>query len=447
MNALLRAWDRTLRRCGDARAVVEAATGAAGSFRELDARATGWLAALDPATRASLARRAVVFAVPNGLRWLELFLGLQRAGAIAVPMDPGEPPAAQRAVAAALRAAFWWDGERLVRLGAQRIRHREAAAIKLTSGTTGQPRPLIVTASQMLADARNVTGTMGITARDVNYALIPLGHSYGLGNVTLPLLAQGVPAVLGAVALPHAIAADFERWKPTVFPTVPAVYRSLLDADVAPSAFASLRLAISAGAPLPSETAAAFARRFGRRIHAFYGSSETGGIAYDRTGAETLRGGVGRALRGVRIARAARERVVVASAAVFTIGNRRRSGGHGAWMPPDRVRIGARGALTLLGRRGAIVKVAGRRVNLAEIVARLRRVRGVVDAWVGVNGGADAVLGAALATARPAAEIRAELRADTAPWKIPKRWAVLARFPLTPRGKTDTRALHAAVFR
>ena len=46
---------------------------------------------------------------------------------------------------------------------------------------------------------------------------------------------------------------------------------------------------ISAGALLlaAAKTARAFQARFGRKIHNFYGSSETGGIAYDRTGAAT----------------------------------------------------------------------------------------------------------------------------------------------------------------
>jgi acyl-CoA synthetase (AMP-forming)/AMP-acid ligase II len=45
---------------------------------------------------------------------------------------------------------------------------------------------------------------------------------------------------------------------------------------------------VSAGAPLPPDVARDFGRRFGCRLHGFYGSSETGGIAYDRTGQATL---------------------------------------------------------------------------------------------------------------------------------------------------------------
>jgi len=102
--------------------------------------------------------------------------------------------------------------------------------------------------------------------------------------------------------------------------------------------------------------------------------------------------------------------------------------------------------VTLLGRRGTTVKIAGRRVNLAEVSGRLRRLPGVRDAWAGVSAGADPVLGAVVAADRTVAELRAGLLADTAAWKIPKKLLVVAALPLTARGKPDTRALQAMMF-
>jgi acyl-coenzyme A synthetase/AMP-(fatty) acid ligase len=284
---------------------------------------------------------------------------------------------------------------------------------------------------------------MGIGRTDLNYALIPLGHSYGLGNLTMPLLASGVPLVCGTAPLPHAIAADFARWRPTVFPGVPAMWRALAMTDLA---LPGLRLAISAGAPLPPEVARDFAARFGQRLHSFYGSSETGGITYDRTGAATLAGKVGRAMRGVKLAQLRGARLRVSGAAVLTQGNRRRVGKLGAWIMTDCVNLDARGGVTLLGRRGTTVKIAGRRVNLNEVADRLRRLPGVREAWAGVSAGPDPVLGAVVATERTAAELRAHLLTDTAGWKIPKRLLVVAALPVTARGKPDTRALQAMAF-
>lgn len=449
-HALLQAWDETVRRRGGDRAVAQAVDGATVTFRQLEARASAWIDSVTEASAAGspllqdLRGRAVVFAAPNGIAWFTMFLGLLKAGAVAVPLDGAEPPAARQQLAAALRAGFLWDGTKLVALGgARRYRDPAVCLVKVTSGSTGQPRALVFTAQQMIADARQVTATMGIKSRDLNYALIPLGHSYGLGNLTIPLLVHGVPLVCGNAPLPHAIAADFARWKPTVFPGVPAMWRALAASDVK---LDNLRLAISAGAPLPPEVARDFEARFGRRLHSFYGSSETGGIAYDVSGRAALAGGVGRAMRGVALRAMSGARLEVNSAAVVTHGNRRRGTRGGAWLMPDRVAVDARGGVTLLGRRGTTVKIAGRRVNLLEVTERLRLLPGVSDAWVAVSGGAEPVLGAVVAGSRTAVELRAALLADAAAWKVPKRLIVVGTLPVTARGKADVRAMRAMVF-
>src|SRR5256885_1522181 len=108
MNELLKAWERTLRRHGDDRVLVQAGDGMACTFRQLDAAATAWLAAqrLNPN---ELEGRRVVFATPNGIRWFEIFLGLVKANAVLVPLDAAEPVAAQHRIATQLGAAFWSD--------------------------------------------------------------------------------------------------------------------------------------------------------------------------------------------------------------------------------------------------------------------------------------------------------------------------------------------------
>ena len=62
-----------------------------------------------------------------------------------------------------------------------------------------------------------------------------------------------------------------------------------------------LRLCISAGAPLPIPVAKKFLEKFHLPIHSFYGSSECGGICYDREAANPSEGFVGEAMKGVKI--------------------------------------------------------------------------------------------------------------------------------------------------
>ena len=438
-GTLLAAWNRTVRAAPGAPALTEAATARVWSRRELDARADAWRAGHG----AAIAGQTVAFAEPNGAAWLEVFLGLLKSDAVAAALDPGEPLSSRREISAAIRAPFLWGAGRLEALAPRRRPHADGRRlVKLTSGSTGTPRALAFTDAQMLADGRQVCASMGIAPDDVNFALIPFGHSYGLGNLVVPLLAQGTALVCGTSALPHAMAAEIARWTPTVFPAVPAILSAMSESDVPPGQLRSVRTFISAGAPLGGETARRFHARFHRKIHGFYGSSETGGIAYDRDGEATLAGrSVGRPMDGVRLRPGGGGRFSVAGAAVFTIGNRCRSGTLGRHRTADIATWDPLGELVLIGRAGPFVKLQGRRFSLAEVESAIRRVPGVRDALVVLQPGQPDRLAAVVAGGLPAAALQAALRERLPPWKIPRRLVFLAAFPLTARGKPDRRRL------
>ncbi len=434
---LLHTWLETLSDAPDAAALIDATTGRTHTRAELDAAANAWHAQHAPLARG----HAIAFAEPNGPAWWQVFLGVLKSDAIAVLLDPGDPPAAQRATARSAGAGFLWSGGALEPLAPRPRRPRDGRRlVKLTSGSTGEPRALPFTDAEMLADGRQLCAGMRIAADDVNLGLIPWGHSYGLGNLVLPLLLQGTPIVHGVAPIPHAIAAAVARSRATVFPAVPALLQALAESSVAPHELASLRTVISAGAPLAPDVARAFHAKFGRKVHNFYGSSETGGIAYDPTGdSAALRRGVGQPLPGVTLTFHRGKRFTVASDAVFTLGNRR----PGTHRMADLGELDAAGELVLLGRSGRTVKIAGRRLDLAEVERALRQLPGVRDAFVSPHADRADALAAVVATDRPPAELRVALRDQLASWKIPKRLVALPAFPLTVRGKTDTRRLSA----
>ena len=438
------AWNRCVRAAPGAIVLIEAPTGKTWSRAELDARAIEW----QSRHGARLGGGSVIFAEANGAGWLEVFLGVLKSGAVAVPLDPGEPEGARHAVAEAIGADFLWRAGHLEALTTRR-RRNDCRLIKLTSGSTGTPQPLAFTDAELLADGRQICATMGIKGNDVNLAVIPFGHSYGLGNLVVPLLARGTAAICGVPALPRAMADAIAQWRATVFPAVPALLHALAETDISAKQLRSLRTVISAGAPLAPETARAFHRKFSRKIHNFYGSSETGGICYDRTGAATLSGrSVGTPLKGVRLSFTKGRHFLVESAAVYTIGNRRARGGIGRHSPADLGRRNERGELVLLGRSGRFVKLAGRRVDLAEIEQALRRLPGVRDAFVTLHPARpDATVAAVTGSNLGSKNILAGLRERLASWKIPRKIRVLPEFPLTARGKTDARRLRALVSR
>ncbi len=431
-ETLLTCWQATVRRGPDALALIDGAKGRRWSRAELAAVTEEWSLALAAGT--ALAGRRVLLAEPNGPVWWQVFLGLLHLGAIPVPADSTEPSVALAAQARALRAAAFWHAGTLHPLpGSSRSRRRELCLFKLTSGSTGTPKALPFTHAQMLADGRQICASMGIRPSDLNLAAIPLGHSYGLGNLVMPLLDQGTAMLCVASPLPQALAADCARWQPTVFPAVPTLLRAMVRSELAPEQLASLRLILSAGAALPTEIATAFAERFGRRVHGFYGASETGGICYDRTGEGTLAGrSVGAPLEGVQLQFRRGKRFTVVGAAV---------GGRGRFSPADRGDLNPSGELVLLGRAGRTVKIAGRRLDLAEVENALLALPGVRAACVLAHPQRLDALTAAAATDRPGGELRAELAARLAPWKIPARILALPDLPVTERGKTDRKAV------
>jgi acyl-CoA synthetase (AMP-forming)/AMP-acid ligase II len=432
-----RIWAETLRRSPDAPAVIETSTGRTWTRRQLGEAANAWRTRL-PAPE-KLKGRRVILAHENGAAWLAAFLALIERDAIVAALDPHEPEAAQREMARAIGAVWLWRGGTMEavtdREPPRRSGRRDICLRKITSGSTGTPKALPFTHAQMLADGRQICASMKIAGDDVNLAAIPFGHSYGLGNLVLPLLLQGTAIVCASGQLPHVLAAECARWKPTVFPAVPALLRGLVLADVEPALLASLRIVISAGAPLRPEIAEAFEKKFGRRIHGFYGSSETGGICFDRDGEATLTGrSVGTPLRGVRLRFGRGRRFVVESAAVMQ---------RGRHSPADRGELNDAGELVLLGRAGRIVKIAGRRLDLGEIEAILRSIPGVREACAFAHPDRPDAIAAVVAGEISAATLRESLKARTAAWKIPGRLVVVPEFPLTARGKADTRKLRA----
>jgi acyl-CoA synthetase (AMP-forming)/AMP-acid ligase II len=409
--------------------VVEAASGAEWTADALTDEAIRVAEAL----RGFRAGERIAFRVPNGAAWLALFLALQKSKLTAIPLDGGLPAEGCHETARRFGAsALFLDGQfhSIDKASAR----KSACCLKLTSGSGALPKAIFCRPAHLLADGRQIISTMKIRPGDVNLGVIPLGHSYGLGNLVMPLILQGTAVVCASEYVPRQLVEWIARHRVTVFPGVPALFRVLASLPAGEGMLDPLHTAISAGAMLPPAVATAFFERFGRKIHNFYGSSETGGICYDRTGEASLAGrSVGTPMDGVTVEVKAR-RVTVSSAAVATPSGRWRLGDFGEWNP--------RGELTLLGRATREANIGGKKVHPLEIERVLRALPGVTDAcvWLAQKDGRDFVA-AAVETALGLAQIRQALAARLPAWKWPKVCGVVAEFPRTARGKVDVAAL------
>ena len=137
---------------------------------------------------------------------------------------------------------------------------RRPVLLKLTSGTTAAPRAIRFRSAQLLADADQICDTMGISDADLNFAVIPLSHSYGFSNLITPLLVRGVPMAISGDRMPRAVLDDLARTESTVFPGMPLFFQAFGEMTEVPP-LPKLRLCISAGAPLTLGVARSFQRK------------------------------------------------------------------------------------------------------------------------------------------------------------------------------------------
>jgi long-chain acyl-CoA synthetase len=420
----------------------------------------------------------VIYAGGNRPDCLALWLACGSLDAVLMPVDAGAAPEEIAALAErfAARAAIVMESA-AGRYGPRDVRpytrglsiltadtpaaYAGATALRLTSGSTGLPKAAFTTDEQLLNDAEHIATAMDIRASDCQLAAIPLSHAYGIGNLLLPLLIQGTRMVLREAFVPHQIHEDARNYGVRIFPGVPFMFDHFT-AHLSPGEWPSgLDVLVSAGARLERSTAQAFFNAFGRKIHSFYGATETGGIAYDDSHELEDEPTVGRAMPGVNVSLLPEEgapegggRVHVSGTAVasgYAGGEPFDSGGVGTgFLTGDLGRLTDRGHLVLTGRVSSFINVAGRKVHPDEVEAVLRLMPGIADARV--VGAPDPARGEQVVACvvangiHPGAlNIRQFCAARLAPHKIPRTVVLLDRVPLNDRGKTDHRRLREAV--
>ncbi|SOC40108.1 long-chain-fatty-acid--CoA ligase [Ureibacillus acetophenoni] len=155
------------------------------------------------------------------------------------------------------------------------INVEDTAIILYTSGTTGHPKGAELSYSNLYANARDVAYFMGYTAEDRVIATLPLFHVFALTVVANAPLFVGSTVLIAPRFSPGEILELAREQRASVFAGVPTMYNFLYqyESGVAED-FATLRLAISGGAPLPAQVLHNFEGKFGVPISEGYGLSE-----------------------------------------------------------------------------------------------------------------------------------------------------------------------------
>ena len=357
-------------------------------------------------------------AVPGPRLYDALRAALDGTGPAVLPASPDPAEAAR--VAAAVRPDLPLEDD-------------DVALVVPTSGSTGEPKGVLLTAACLRASADAAAERLGHPAAWL--LALPVTHVGGL-QVVLRALAAGTEPALTEADLPPGRRCTS---------LVPTQLRRLL-AD--PAATATLRTydAVLVGAAATPPALLQQARDAGVRVVTTYGMSETsGGCVYDGVPLPGVRASVGDdgrvVLAGPVVARGYRLRPDL-TAQSFA-GDAFRTGDLGR-LEPD-------GRLTVLGRADDVVVTGGEKVAPAAVEAALGEHPAVAD--VAVIGVPDADWGTRVVAAvvlRPGAALTLEQARDHVGDRIsrvaaPRELRVLDALPLLPSGKVDRTVLRSGL--
>ncbi len=431
----------------------------------------------------------VVLRGPSSLDLVVAHLGVLRAGLVSVPLNPSVPAseAARLLALARPRVAMVVAGagdlgealgdaavlpladeggrapDRSVgAAGAAADRPLDAARpedpalLLFTSGTTGEPKGVVLSHANLLAGAAAVVDAWAWTPEDRLVLALPLFHLHGLGLGVHGTLLAGASATIRHGFDPDDLATTIPTERATLFFGVPTMYRRLARAGRA-AVLAPLRLAVSGSAPLPSDLFEAVEAASGHRLLERYGLTETVMVASNPLVGERRSGTVGRPLPGVQVRLApGSDEILVRGPSVFRgyldrpdataeafVDGWFRTGDLGAFDPDGYLRI--------VGRAKELIISGGSNVHPREVEDALRAHPGVVDvAVIGVpdDDWGEAVVAVVEAPDVAAADRRAladalAARAATtlAPAKRPKRITVVDALPRNALGKITKAAL------
>jgi len=278
---------------------------------------------------------------------------------------------------------------------------------------------------------------------------VPVAHSYGLAGLCAALMSGARLVTLPRFGLRPLV--DGLRDGATVLLGTPLLYQLLTPVLAAGGEPTGLRIALSAGGPLPADTGPMTAA-LGTPIRPIYGITEAGLIACVPASVQTWpAGSVGFPAPGVELRPDGDGRLAVRAPMMFAgyhggEGRRR----DGFYDTGDHVRLDADGHLFVLGRKEGVVNIGGRKVSAGRIEQVLRRHRGVRDAFVfGVerpDHEQEMHAAVVLADGTGVEDVLRFCRAQALqPYEVPHRVHALDRLPRTGMGKVDRHRIERQV--
>ena len=294
---------------------------------------------------------------------------------------------------------------------------QDLACLIYTSGSTGEPKGVMSAHNNVLFAASSIITYLQNRPDDIVLNVLPLSFDYGLYQLLMTFKFGGTLVLERSFAYPAQILKRIAAEKVTGFPLVPTIAAILLQLDLSPYDFSSLRYLTNTAAALSPSHITALQEKFPQAtLYSMYGLTETKRTLYlppeqlairpgsvgipipgteawveDEAGNRLGPGEIGElVIRGSHVMRGYWERPE-ASAARFRPGS---IPGERLCYSGDLFRVDSEGYFYFVGRKDDIIKSRGEKVAPKEIENVLFGLAGVVE--TAVIGIPDPVLGEAI---------------------------------------------------
>jgi O-succinylbenzoic acid--CoA ligase len=345
----------------------------------------------------------------------------------ALPLDLRLAEPAIARIVEALRASVVLDasGHSASLPGGEPVEEGDALVVT-TSGTTGEPKGVVLTHGAVEASARATSARIGVDpSRDRWLACLPLAHVGGLSVVTRAMVTGTPVEIQPRFAVEDAKAAARDRGA-TLVSLVPAAL-----ARLGPEGAALFRTIVVGGQQPPAGRPA--------NVVATYGMTETGsGVVYD-----------GVALEGVEVDLRSGEVWLRCPMLLRCYRDGTDPLTPDGWFATgDAGELDEKGRLSIHGRLDDLVISGGENIWPAQVEAVLRRHPSVLDVAVGgrpdtkwgVRLVAYVVVSPAVQGVEPAtilADLRELVKEHLAPFAAPRELVVVVRLPRSAIGKVS----------
>ena len=336
----------------------------------------------------------------------------------------------------------------------------QVGCLLYTSGTSGSPKGVMLTHTNMMFTANSAARMRGMRPGDISYGVLPMAHIVGLTAQFMGNLCAGSALVLAPRFTPAETARMLREEGITIFTGVPAMMAKMLDwsrETGTPLEAPHLRLMTVAGSPMTPALKQEAEQVFGIALDNGYGLTECAPtIAQTRLGERRSDCAVGQPIPGVDVRIVGAGGTDVNRGEVGELWVRTPGLMKGYYRSPeltaqvidadgwfntgDMVHMEPDGALTIVGRTKELIIRSGLNIYPVEVEQAINAhpeviQSAVVGRTVDHNEDVVAFVERSAGSSLDEASLRVHLRAQLAPYKIPSEIRFLATLPAAPTGK------------